>query len=470
VLSRFRSTKEQTDVIRRLKSGGVDIVVGTHRMLSKDVHFKDLGLLIIDEEHRFGVEHKERIKKLKTQVDLLTLSATPIPRTLQMAMTALRDMSLITTPPEGRRPIRTYVTRVDDRTIGDAIRREIARGGQVFYVRNRVQGLRERAEHLQTLVPEARLAIGHGQLPEGKLEKVMVEFVEGRLDVLVCTTIIESGLDVSRANTVLVERADRFGLAQLYHVRGRVGRSRERAFAYLLVPTPSEMTEDGKRRIAALQRLSELGSGFALATMDLEIRGAGEILGVEQSGHVSDVGYQMYVELLEEAVAELQGEPPRQEIDPELSFDVPGYIPEDHVPDTGQRLVLYQRLAGAEDGEVVRDVASEMRDRFGPAPLPLDNLYRMAEVKAAARRLAALGVEGSRRQVTLHLSDKTTLEPAKVLALVTAAGSPYRMSPDMRFTRRLREGEYGDCIEAATATVADLLELLPPPTDTREDV
>jgi transcription-repair coupling factor (superfamily II helicase) len=460
VLSRFRSPEDQTRVLAGLKTGSVDIVVGTHRLLSKDVFFKSLGLLVIDEEHRFGVEHKERLKKLRTQVDVLTLSATPIPRTLQMALSDMRDLSLITTPPEGRLPVRTYVTQVGDAVIRDAINRELARGGQVFYVHNRIAGLKERAEQVAALVPEARVRWAHGQMAEGKLEEIMLEFVEGRLDVLVCTTIIESGLDVSRANTVLIERADQLGLAQLYHIRGRVGRAQERAYAYLLVPPAREMTEDGRRRIAALQRLTELGSGFALATMDLEIRGAGELLGVEQSGEVAAVGYQMYVDLLEEAIHQLRGEPPRVDIDPELSLDVSCFIPEDHVPDTGQRLTAYKRLASAEDADEVREIAAELRDRFGPAPPPVENLVRAMELKTACRRLGALGLEATRKQVTVHLSDSTPLKPEKVLALVTAPKSPYRVTPDMRLSRKLAPEQHQDGIEAAQAVVKELLGLV----------
>jgi transcription-repair coupling factor (superfamily II helicase) len=297
-------------------------------------------------------------------------------------------------------------------------------------------------------------------MSESKLEEIMLEFVEGRVDVLVCTTIIESGLDVPRANTVLVERADHLGLAQLYHIRGRVGRANERAFAYLLVPPVREMTEDGRRRIAALQRLTELGSGFALATMDLEIRGAGELLGMEQSGQVAAVGYQMYVELLEEAIHQLRGEPPRLDIDPELTFDMPAFIPEDHVPDTGQRLTTYKRLASAEDAYDVQEIAAEIRDRFGPLPLPLENLVRVMELKTACRRLGALGVEGTRKAVTIHLSDRTPLKPEKVLELVTKPKSPYRVTPDMRLRCTTKLGQHSDSIEAADAVVQELLGLL----------
>jgi transcription-repair coupling factor (superfamily II helicase) len=460
VLSRFKSAAEQTAVLRDLKTGAIDIVVGTHRLLSRDVHWKVLGLLVVDEEHRFGVEHKERLKKLKSLVDVLTLSATPIPRTLQMALSDLRDLSLITTPPEGRRPIRTYVTKLDDKVVRDAIRRELARGGQVYYIRNRVRGLRERAEEVAALVPEARISVGHGQMSEAALEEVMLDFVEGRTDVLVCTTIVESGLDVPRANTIVVENAEQLGLAQLYHLRGRVGRAQERAFAYLLVPERGGMSEDAKRRIAALQRLTELGSGFALAMMDLEIRGAGEILGVEQSGEVAAVGYQMYVELLEQAIFELRGEARRPTVDPELTFDLPAFVSEEHVPETGQRLSLYKRLASAADVWEVQEIGGEIRDRFGPAPRPLENLLRLMELKTAARQIGALGVEGTRTHVTLHLSDGTKLAPEKVLALVTAPKSRYRVTPDMRLRYRVEEGRFADSIEAADHVIQELLALI----------
>src|SRR6185312_16804455 len=329
-MSRFQTKKEQDEAIAGLKDGKVNVIIGTHRLLSKDVHFKDLGLLIVDEEQRFGVAHKERIKQLRAQVDVLTLTATPIPRTLQLAVGGLRDLSLITTPPADRRAVRTIVTRWDAPTIADAVRRELARGGQVFYVYNRIEGIYERAQRLHDLVPEARIAVGHGQM-ESALEKTMIDFVDGKYDVLVATAIVESGLDIPRANTILIDRADIFGLAQLYQLRGRVGRSKERAYCYLIVPPPSAMTDEARARIEALERHTDLGSGFQIASLDLELRGAGDLLGGEQSGNVAQVGFDLFCQMLEEAVHELRGEPVVHDVEPELSFDVEALLPDDYI-------------------------------------------------------------------------------------------------------------------------------------------
>ena len=321
-LSRFVTRESQRQVLAGVKDGTVDVVVGTHRLLSKDVHFSNLGLLVVDEEQRFGVTHKERIKTLRKRVDVLTLSATPIPRTLQMAIGGLRELSLITTAPVDRRAVRTFVARVDDEMIREAIVRETNRGGQVFFVYNRIEGLYERAQRLQELLPETRIAVAHGQMNEGALETVMTEFVDGAYDVLCSTAIIESGLDIPRANTMIVDRADMFGLAQLYQLRGRVGRSRERAYCYLLTPPPQKLTEEAKTRIEALERFTALGSGFHIASLDMEMRGAGDLLGAEQSGSVSAVGIDLFLQMLQEAVAELRGTTPPDDFDTELSFDI----------------------------------------------------------------------------------------------------------------------------------------------------
>jgi transcription-repair coupling factor (superfamily II helicase) len=316
VLSRFESKAEQEETVRGLRAGTVDIVIGTHRVLSKDVHFKSLGLVIVDEEHRFGVTHKERLKQLKTNVDVLTLTATPIPRTLQLAVGGLRDMSVITTPPADRRSIRTITTQFDDGLIRDAIERELARGGQIFYVYNRVEGLYERSARLREIVPQARIGVGHGQLDEATLEQTMLDFVEGKFDILASTAIIESGLDIPRANTMIIDRADLFGLAQLYQLRGRVGRSSERAYCYLIVPPPSQLTDEARYRIEAMERYTELGSGFQVATLDMELRGAGNVLGGEQTGFVASVGFDLFCHMLEEAAHELRGDPVVHEVDP----------------------------------------------------------------------------------------------------------------------------------------------------------
>lgn len=459
VLSRFESKREQEETLRGLKAGTVDIVIGTHRLLSKDVHFKNLGLLVIDEEQRFGVAHKERLKQLRTNVDVLTLTATPIPRTLQLAVGGLRDMSVITTAPADRRSIRTIASQVDPALIRDAVLRELARGGQVFYVYNRVEGLYERAARLREIVPEARVAVAHGQLDESTLEQTMLDFVEGKFDVLASTAIIESGLDIPRANTMIVDRADLFGLAQLYQLRGRVGRSSERAYCYLLLPPPSELTDEARARIEALERYTELGSGFHVATLDMEIRGAGNLLGGEQSGFATSVGFDLFCQMLEEATHELRGETVVHDVDPELTFDVEALLPETYIAEVGVRLSLYKRLAGAADEAEVEDAAAEMEDRFGEAPRAARRLVDLMRLKVELRRIRALGCEATATSATLHLRDDTPLDPEKVGRLVAAKKSPYRVTPDMRLTRRVRDGEsFRDGIELVDRMLTELAE------------
>jgi transcription-repair coupling factor (superfamily II helicase) len=461
-MSRFQGKKEQEETASGLKEGKVDIVVGTHRLLSKDVHFKNLGLLVVDEEQRFGVAHKERIKQLKTEVDVLTLTATPIPRTLQMAIGGLRDLSLITTPPTDRRAVRTIVTRWDDQVVREAIEREILRGGQVFYVYNRVEGIYERAQRVQELAPKARVVVAHGQLSEHVLEQVMLDFVEGRYDVLVATAIIESGLDIPRANTIVIDRADMFGLAQLYQLRGRVGRSKERAYCYLIVPPPNAMTDESRSRIEALERHTELGSGFQIASLDLELRGAGDLLGGEQSGAVASVGFDMFVHMLEETVHEMRGEEVVHDVDPELSFDVSALLPEDYVPEVGVRLSLYKRLASAVDEAHVSDLAAEMEERFGPPPEEAKRLIKLMALKTDLRALRVLGCEANARVVTLHLRDDTPLDPTKITELVRRARSPWRLTPDMRLMCRFDvQGapEVRDGLEAAEHVLSALSKL-----------
>jgi transcription-repair coupling factor (superfamily II helicase) len=455
VISRFQSKTEQDRVMRGVKEGTIEVVVGTHRLLSKDIHFKQLGLLVVDEEQRFGVTHKERIKQMRKNVDVLTLTATPIPRTLQMAVSGLRDMSLITTPPIDRRAIRTLVTRYDDAVLREAIRRELSRGGQVFYVYNRVEGLYERAAKIQSLVPEARVVVAHGQLAEGALEQAMLDFVEGRFDVLCATAIIESGLDIPRANTMIIDRADMFGLSQLYQLRGRVGRSKERAYCYLVVPPANAMTDEARARVEALERHTELGSGFQIASLDLELRGAGDLLGGEQSGVVATVGFDMFCHMLEDAVRELRGEPVIHEVDPDLSFDVEALLPEGYIDEVGVRLSLYKRLASASDEAEVQDIATEMEDRFGSPPAEAKNLVELMRIKTELRRLRVLGCEATARSVTLHLREDTPLDPAKVMQLVQKKGSPYKLSPDMRLTRKFAEGQ-GDGLANVEAVLAEL--------------
>jgi len=460
-LSRFQTKTEQADVVRGLKDGTVDIVIGTHRLLSKDVHFKRLGLLVVDEEQRFGVTHKERIKQLRRNVDVLTLTATPIPRTLQMAVSGLRDMSLIATAPVDRRAIRTIVTRADEAVVREAIRRELARGGQIFYVYNRIDGIHERAARVQALVPDARVAVGHGQMAEAALEQTMFDFIEGRYDVLVSTAIIESGLDIPRANTIIIDRADIFGLAQLYQLRGRVGRSKDRGYCYLIVPPPSSMTDEARARVEALERHTDLGSGFQIASLDLELRGAGDLLGAEQSGSVASVGFDLFCQMLEEAVHELRGEPIVHDVEPELSFDVEALLPEDYIADVGVRLSLYKRLASADSSDDVSDLASEMEDRFGPPPPEARQLVHLMRIKTELRRLRVLGCEASEKSVTLHLREDTPIDPAKLTALVTKKGSPYRVTPDMRVTRRMTDNDVvTDGLAAADKMLVELASCL----------
>ncbi len=460
VLSRFRSKAEQQATVAALAAGKIDVVVGTHRLLSRDVRFGDLGLLVVDEEQRFGVTHKERLKELRTQVDVLTLTATPIPRTLQMAMGGLREISIIATPPLDRLAIRTFVCRFDRDLLGEAIRRELSRGGQIFFVHNRIENLAAEAQKIREISPPGtRIAVAHGQMPEGELEKVMVDFVDGRHDILACTTIIESGLDIPRANTMIVNHADRFGLAQLYQLRGRIGRARERAFCYLVVPEETRMTPEAKQRLAVLQRFTELGAGFQVATHDLEIRGAGELLGERQHGAVAAVGFEAYARILEEAVAELRGEPIKPEHDPEISVDVPAFLPDDYLPDAGQRLDFYRRFAQARDEDDVRATLAELADRYGPLP---DEALLLGEVmidKTLVRALGALGYELGPARFVVSLRSETPLDPGKVLKLVQAKGSRFKLTPDMRLSYAFDEAEKRDRMAAARGRLTQLVAL-----------
>ncbi len=457
MLSRFVPKAEQLEVVARLKAGTCDIVIGTHRLLSKDVHFGRLGLLVVDEEQRFGVAHKERIKKLRTEVDVLTLSATPIPRTLHMAIGGLRELSLITTPPPDRRAIRTFVTRWDDHVVREAIQRELGRGGQVFFVHNRIEGLYERAALLQQLVPQANIAVAHGRLREGTLERLMTDFVDGRYDVLASTAIVENGLDIPRANTILIDRADLFGLSQLYQLRGRVGRSRERAYCYLIAPPPSVITDEARTRIEALERFSQLGAGFQVASLDMELRGAGDLLGQEQSGNLAAVGFDLFVRMLQEAIAELRGETITHEVDPDLTLDVEHYIPDDYVPDVGLRLSFYKRIAAAPDEESVHELGAELEDRFGKPPEPTLQLLRVMALKPALRALHVLSCDAGAQRVTLCFRDDAPLETA-ALARLVAQRRGYQLTPDGRLSCRF-EPEPG--ADGASRTRELLGELLP---------
>jgi transcription-repair coupling factor (superfamily II helicase) len=392
--SRFRSPREVRGVLADFAEGKVDILIGTHRLLSRDVRPKDLGLLIVDEEQRFGVKQKELLRQLRLKVDVLSLSATPIPRTLQMSLAGLRDISVIETPPEGRRPVKTYVGEYDEELVRGAIARELARGGQAFFLHNRVETIDETAERVRALAPEARVAVAHGQLAEGRLESVMLDFLRGEADVLVCTTIVESGLDIPSANTLIVERADELGLAQLYQIRGRVGRSRERAYAYLLYPSAAALSEEASKRLATLSDYTELGSGFRIAMRDLEIRGAGNLLGDEQSGHVAAVGFELYVSMLDEAVRLLSGDSADETREPvRMDLPVDAYVPGDYVPYEAAKIEVHRRIAGAREVAQLIMLREELVDRFGPIPAPLDNLIRLQDARIKLGRAGARSVD-----------------------------------------------------------------------------
>jgi len=429
MLSRFVEPKAQKTILEAIERGEVDIVIGTHRLLQKDIRFKDLGLLIIDEEHRFGVRHKERLKELKKEVDCLTLTATPIPRTLHMSMVGIRDMSIIDTPPENRLPITTHLTHFDPELIAEACQRELDRGGQVFFVYNRVEGIAEVAHFVRQLLPHARVGIGHGQMPGRELEQVMMDFVHRKYDILVCTTIIESGLDIPTVNTIIIHQAERFGLAQLYQLRGRVGRSSHRAYAYLLVPSTASLTDDAKKRLAAIQELTELGSGFRLAARDLEIRGAGNLLGSKQHGHIAAVGFDLYCDLIREAMAELKGEPLPRTGKIEINLNLEAYLPEEYIPDVNQRLNVYKRASLIGAIEEIAVLGDELKDRYGPLPEPAGHLMRVIEIKIMARDLGIEKIDRHADRVRFTFSADTPVSPEALLDLVMAKGGRFRLIP-----------------------------------------
>jgi transcription-repair coupling factor (superfamily II helicase) len=427
VMSRMRSRKEQQQVLAGLKQGTVDIVIGTHRLLQKDVEFKELGFLVVDEEHRFGVSHKEKIKRLSTQVDVLMLSATPIPRSLHMTLVGLRDFSTIETPPEGRSAIQTIVTPFSQDTIQQAIRQELRRGGQVFFVHNRIDTLPALKALLAELVPECRISIAHGQMPERALEKIMLQFLRRECDLLLCTTIIESGLDIPSANTIIINHAEQFGLAQLYQLRGRVGRSTQQAYAYLLIPGDLLLSDTARKRIEAIEEFSELSSGFQLAARDLEIRGAGNLLGAQQSGHIASVGFDLYCQMLAEAISTSRGEAVPVRVDPELRLDMQGHIPTEYVDSEGQRLELYRRLAAVESDVALETLGQELRDRFGAMPEPMVRLLAVVECKLLARQLAIERIEQQRGAVLLTFHPQTPVDSTSLLQWLET------VAPDFRF-------------------------------------
>ncbi|MGC4121784.1 MAG: transcription-repair coupling factor [Myxococcales bacterium] len=432
-VSRLKSSAENREVLRRCAEGKLDVVVGTHRLLNADVSFKDLGLLVIDEEQRFGVAHKEKIKKYRSQVDVLTMTATPIPRTLHMSMAGMRDMSIIATPPEDRKAIRTFVLKFDPPQIAEAIRRELGRGGQVYFLHNRVESIHQMEKFLNDLVPEARTAVAHGQMEEHHLEPVMTRFINREVDVLVCSSIIESGLDIPTANTIIVNRADMFGLSQLYQIRGRVGRSRERAYAYLLVPAKRPMTKDAAKRLEVLQSFTELGAGFSIASHDLEIRGGGNLLGPDQSGHIAAVGFDLYAQLLDEAVHELRGEPLSEVVDPDVNLPVPAFIPDDYLPDIQMRLVFYKKFSQVQNDDEISDLRGELVDRFGELPDEIDNLSEVMALKADMRKMRLRALESGPGRLVFSLGQDAQLDPNKIMGLIQRSRGGYRLTPEMKF-------------------------------------
>ena len=454
MLSRFRTAREQKKVIEDLETGKVDVIIGTHRLLSKDVKFHDLGLLVVDEEQRFGVTHKERLKELRKDVDVLTMSATPIPRTLHMSLAGLRDMSLIETPPKDRLAIHTTVAPFREDLIQRAIEQELARNGQVFFVHNRVESIYSLAALVKKLVPKARIVVGHGQMKESELEKVMLKFIRDEADVLVSTTIIENGLDIPRANTIIINRADRFGLAELYQLRGRVGRSNQRAYAYLLVPPEASLSSLARQRLAALKEFSELGAGFRIAALDLELRGAGNLLGREQHGHIGAVGFDLYCQMLERAVAQRKGEAARPELRAALNLGLDIRIPPEYIESENLRLRIYKRIAGIASEAEREEVRRELKDRFGPLPPAVENLLEYSVLKALCEKMLVSSVERSGDRLAIKFYDETPVKPERVVKLIRAKKG-MRLDPSGVLWIDVRHAE-GGAVEAARNVLLQL--------------
>ena len=435
MISRFRTAKQQKEIVEKVNNGQVDILIGTHRVLSKDIKFPDLGLVVIDEEQRFGVRHKERLKQLRKEVDVLTMSATPIPRTLHMSLLGLRDMSVIETPPKDRMAIQTVVAKWDEKLIKSAIEQELERGGQIYFVHNRVESIYEISEKIRELAPKARILVGHGQMGEGELEDIMLKFMRHEADVLVATTIIENGLDIPLCNTMIVNRADRHGLSELYQLRGRVGRSNRRAYAYLLVPPDRELTELARRRLAALKEFSDLGAGFKIAALDLELRGAGNLLGGEQSGQIEAVGFELYTTMLERTVREMKGEVQEEQAETQLNLGLNIRIPPEYIREENQRLRMYKRIAGVEDETKLNDVAAEVQDRYGAPPAPVKNLIEYARLRLIAERIGVAGVDRQRDQVSMRFTEKAQIDPEKLAKFVgRTKGAKFTPNGILKFT------------------------------------
>lgn len=462
VLSRFQSKAEQKHILQQCTEGKIDVLVGTHKLIQDDLHFKDLGLLVIDEEHRFGVQQKERLNRLRANIDILTMTATPIPRTLNMAMASIRDLSVITTPPARRLPVKTFVREYDEPTIREAILRELMRGGQVYYLHNEVASIAPSAQKLSELIPEARVGVAHGQMREHELENIMNDFYHQRFNVLVCSTIIETGIDIPTANTIIIERADKLGLAQLHQLRGRVGRSHHQAYAYCLTPHPKLMTQDAKKRLDALAANEHLGAGFNIASHDLEIRGAGELLGEEQSGHIEAVGYTLYMELLARAIRSLQTGTVKADIDftpalgAEIDCRIPALIPDDYLPDVQARLVLYKRIAGAESQAELQDLQVEMIDRFGLLPLSTKNLFSVTELKQIAIPYGIKKIELGPEGGVVEFFEKTPVDPKSIIQLIQKYPKHYQLQGGTK----IRILQKTDTAEERFACIRSFLGLL----------
>lgn len=433
LVSRFRTGKQQEKTLERIRDGQVDIIIGTHKLLQNSIKYKDLGLLMIDEEHRFGVQQKERIKALRAEVDILTLTATPIPRTLNLAMSGVRDLSLIVTPPAKRLSVKTFVREHQDSLVKEAVLRELLRGGQVFYLHNEVKTIERTADYLRELIPEARVCVAHGQLPERELEIIMADFYHKRHNILVCSTIIETGIDIPNANTIIIDRADKLGLAQLHQLRGRVGRSHHQAYAYLLTPPPKSLSTDAQKRLDAISSATTLGAGFTLASHDLEIRGAGEILGEEQTGHLQKIGFTLFTEMLEQTVQAIrEGRTPNIDLalqtGSEINLRVPALIPEDYLPDIHNRLIMYKRIAGARDDEELNDLQIEMIDRFGLLPEQTQLLFGVTRLKLRAEGYGISKIDASAQTGRIVFRQQTQIDPMSIVNLVQKQSRVYKLS------------------------------------------
>ncbi|NJL23835.1 MAG: transcription-repair coupling factor [Calothrix sp. SM1_5_4] len=439
-LNRFIPKREITATLKDLRDGKVDVVIGTHRLLSQDVQFKNLGLLIVDEEQRFGVKHKEKLRKLRSGLDTLAMSATPIPRTLNMSLVGIRDLSLINTAPVDRLATRTFVTKFEADVIRKAILSEIGRGGQIYFIHNRIQSIYQLADQLREIVPEARMRVAHGQMEEGELEKCMIEFFHHEIDLLLCTTIVESGMDVASANTMFIDNAQQLGLSQIYQLRGRVGRSKERAYCYLLIPNHRRLEKDAQERLRIIQENSALGSGIRIAQYDLELRGAGDILGEEQAGHVNAIGYELYLELLEEAVHNAKGETPAHpDVEPDINVRIPALIPDTYIADLRIRLAYYKQLSEIESPEDIDRIEDELRDQFGKLPDQVLNLMGLMLIRNVCKDLAVRDLSSGEATITLAFTERTPLPPQRVIELASRANKKYSITPDNRLRVRMNE-------------------------------